>query len=163
MKKRIPLILEQLEDRIFLDANPLVVADDGQPAPDAPSGDVTVIAAVEPEEQTPEAVEENSNDEPVVEAETPAGEEIVEVPGEDSQGVPVADSEVQTESAVTEDAGAEEGAEEPVDGLEQDDELVVDGNSADAEEAGIELIDRSLQLHKWGAGCYSELFHVRYR
>ncbi len=153
MNKRIPLILEQLEDRIFLDANPLILADDGQIAPDA-SLDDPVVTAIAPEEQSGELAADNG-DQPVVtdsSVETSDGDTALSDSAEEnvisSTNTDEQDSDLMGES--TENAGSvDDSSAEQLDTTDSDGNISSDedgdSNSSDdgdgADETVIELID----------------------
>ncbi|HID70369.1 MAG TPA: DUF4347 domain-containing protein, partial [Desulfobacterales bacterium] len=103
-QKSLPLVLEQLEDRIFLDANPLVVTDGvHDPAAD-PTAEVPVEVAVEPVAVEPEKTEqqpESEADDSAVSEEQVASVDEVQSTEESEQDNPVAgqDNEISSESA----------------------------------------------------------------
>jgi fimbrial isopeptide formation D2 family protein/uncharacterized repeat protein (TIGR01451 family) len=118
-EKRMPLILEQLEDRIFLDANPMVVVDDPQPTTDVSPDDTVMAVAPEAEEKSQAVVVENepdtSGEEEAPDVEQGDAAELVTIPAVQTSdpGVAVAaDNESPSEDSLPEEPAASEAAEE---------------------------------------------------
>jgi len=148
--RRRPLLLEQLEERIFLDANPVAVVDAGMDPVDSPVESVVETAAPEPEAQNvPATVEQDDesgagaesyiepdsntaiqdNDTPV---EDPEAEEFAEV---EDRNVAEEESVVEGNESIERDVEVDSQAEEGEPEFEQI-EPVNEESTADQENIG---------------------------
>lgn len=130
--KRHYLILEQLEDRIFLDANPVVVADDVS----VEAEQVAVLpVSSETEGQAPESGSEDAGEEQVPGESTTTGSDDVQqdnVSVEDDGSGEQQESETEQES----EQSLENKADNPKDvGVEQDSTVTSDDTQQEADSA----------------------------
>jgi len=113
-RQKLPLVLEQLEDRIFLDANPLVVVDGAHDHVEDPTVEVPVEVIAEPVVEPVAAEPENT-------------EQHVENPDGDSAG---SEEHAGNVDDVQNQNSEESGQNDPA--VEQDGEIA----SEDANDAG---------------------------